>query len=158
MKTKHKRILFIAVLLGIVTVIVILSNQHQPFSGARQLPIIRTNNVEGITLEYYMGETQVLDCSNNQENLIQWFNNCKEVKTDVGTTSDCRITIALKDGGEIYIWNLYSEEWVTVGYRDNEHYYQSNVYSQELADFFFDFREEMEAKEVIDRSIQTLNI
>lgn len=153
MKTKKQRIIGGAVIVIALAALLLFNSQQQVFTSHRQLPVVKNDHVVDIKLEYYMGETQVLDCSDQQEALIHWYNSCKEVKTEVGTTSDCRITIVLKDGSEIYIWNLYSDEWVTVGYRDDEHYYQSNVYSEELAEFFISFREEIQANAVIENAL-----
>lgn len=158
MKTKQIKVLVISGLLLMILVGVGLKHQDKSFVGSRQLPLIRTDHVHSVTLEYYMGETLVLDCSDNQENLVRWFNASKEVKTEVGTTSDCRITMVLKDGGEIYIWNLYSEEWVTIGYRDKERYVQSNVYSEELAAFFIDFREALDHEARQEDGIEPFNL
>ena len=147
----HKRIGFLILFIAVGLVMIIVGEQPS-FSGPRQLPVINTAHVEAITMEYFMGETLRMDCSDQLEELVLWYNSCKELKTEVGTTSDCRLTIGLKDGREIYIWNLYSDEWVTVGYRDAEHYYQSNVYSKELAGYFNVFREGIQANLMVDTS------
>lgn len=119
-----------------------------PFRSNRQLPIIHCKEISKIEFEHYMGDRTVIDCTHRKKELVAWYNDCKEVKTEVGTTSDARITLSLDDDSRIYIWNLYSEEWVTIGYRKEGHYYQSNVRSVPLATFIKEMKAAIHEEQV----------
>lgn len=120
----------------------LMQSNNNPYKSGRTLPKINVEAVTQVTVEYFVDDNHNGCYDGDVDQLVNWFNESKELKTEIGATSDCRMTIFMKDGREIYIWNLYSYEWVTIGYREGESYYQTNVYSEELATYFMDLREE----------------
>lgn len=143
MSKKYVNYLSVGILAFSVILLGLTYTGSRPFRLSRGLPVIDVADVSEVSIDYFMDMDQCISYEGDMEELVSWFNTAKELKSEVGTTSDCRMTMTLQDGSEIYIWNLYSREWVTIGYRFEEDYYQTNVYSEELAAFFIDFREEM---------------
>lgn len=116
-------------------------SNSSPFKMNRQLPIITEADIEAIILDYAF-DTEVGCVSDiDATSTVKWFNDAKELKSEIGTASDCRMTIVLKDGSELYIWDMIQHDRVTVGYKDDAYYYQTNVYSEALNTFFKDFKD-----------------
>jgi len=147
-----KKITILTILIVGVIFFGIMYNNNNPYKNTRTLPEIQEVDVSEVVVEYFLDDDHNSCYDGNLNQLISWFNNAKELKSDIGTTSDCRMTIFMKDGREIYIWNLYSYNWVTIGYRQGDSYYQTNVYSEELASYFMELRgSELEEALVIAR-------
>ena len=130
-----KRILQVLMILSFIC---ILYYVFIPYKIYRVLPKISLNNVERIDL--WVANNPIIDITNEMNDIVLWYNGAKELRNDIGTTSDSKISIYLKDKSIIQIWNLYSDEWVVIGYKKDSEYYQTNVFSPGIANYFIDAR------------------
>jgi hypothetical protein len=138
------KVLWIGISCLVVFALILLYVFITPYKIMRTLPKISSSQVERvISWESRDTKKDLLEAGTfDIDRLIAWYNQAKELKTDIGTTSDCAIEIHLKNNSKITIWTLYSQEWVTIGYkREDESYYQTNVSSKDLASFMDNIRQ-----------------
>lgn len=145
MRIKFKNIFTLAI---IVVLIGIMIDWFSPYKFTKNLPKVNASDVESIKIWVDSIDKNfiMLKPSENEkeiEKIINMYNQVKEVKSQIGTTPDVAIIINLRDKDKITIWNLYSREWVTIGYRNSRNkYYQTNVESKELASYIENIRQE----------------
>ena len=70
-------------------------NNLKPYRGVRGLPTIEAEEVQTITMDYFMDTDVCVAYDGSVPDVVSWYNAAKELKSDMGTTSDCRMTLDL---------------------------------------------------------------
>ena len=88
MLNHSKKIISVSLFLLGFILLALTYNNNNPYKSGRTLPEIKVDEVTQVTVEYFVSDDHKGSYEGEVGQLVHWFNKAKELKSDVGTTSD----------------------------------------------------------------------